>query len=107
GRAGTAGAGVDGTPRRRTLDADDALRRPPPPRNRPEPDPGGRDRAPPRRRRGVLRGRQPGGRRLPPAGRGAMSDLDRTVPPAPGPLRPFHVPPIDRRVVAGGVPLFI
>lgn len=36
-----------------------------------------------------------------------MSDLDRTVPPAPGPLRPFHVPPIDRRVVAGGVPLFI
>lgn len=34
-----------------------------------------------------------------------MSAVDRSGPPPAGPLRPFHVPPLERRVVGADLPL--
>lgn len=36
-----------------------------------------------------------------------MSTVDRSGPPPAGPLRPFHVPPIERYTVGEGLPLYV
>lgn len=36
-----------------------------------------------------------------------MSDLDRSRPPAPGPLRPFHFPPVQRATLANGLQVLV
>lgn len=36
-----------------------------------------------------------------------MNGVDRSGPPPAGPLRPFRAPPIERRVVAADIPLFV
>ncbi|HET8654722.1 MAG TPA: pitrilysin family protein [Longimicrobiaceae bacterium] len=36
-----------------------------------------------------------------------MSAPDRTVPPAPGPLRPYHFPPVSRFVLSNGLPVVV
>lgn len=37
----------------------------------------------------------------------AAPALDRSAPPAPGPLRPFHFPDVERLTLSNGVPLWV
>ncbi|MBV9772676.1 MAG: hypothetical protein JO040_01920, partial [Gemmatimonadetes bacterium] len=37
----------------------------------------------------------------------AADALDRSTPPPPGPLRPFHFPPVHRRTLPNGVEILV